>query len=78
MVLQGEEAIVYLYILNDKKKKFDVSKLEFSKNSGEFKKVEDEEDEGEEEDKKEEAKDEEKKEEIANEGATEVNPEEQA
>ena len=78
MVLQGEDAIVYLYVLNDKKQKFDVSKLEFSKNSGEFKKVEDEEDEGEEEDNKEEKKEEEKKEEMPSEGATEVNPEEQA
>ena len=43
MVLQGEEAIVYMYCLNDKKMKFDVNKLEFSKASGEFKKVEEEE-----------------------------------
>ena len=47
MVLQGE-AIVYLYVLNDKKEKFEVNKLEFSKNSGDFKKAEEEE-EGEEE-----------------------------
>ncbi len=48
MVLQGEEAIVYLYVLNDKKEKFEVNKLEFSKNAGDFKKAEEEE-EGEEE-----------------------------
>ena len=48
MVLQGEEAIVYLYVLNDKKEKFEVNKLEFSKNSGDFKKAEEEEEEGEE------------------------------
>ena len=42
MVLQGEEAIVYLYVLNDKKQKFEVSKLEFSKTSGDFKKAEEE------------------------------------
>ena len=54
MVLQGEEAIVYLYVLNDKKQHFDVNKMEFSKNSGEFKKVEDDEEENDEEDKKEE------------------------
>ena len=48
MVLQGEETIVYLYVLNDKKEKFEVNKLEFSKNSGDFKKAEEEE-EGEEE-----------------------------
>ena len=49
MVLQGEDAIVYLYVLNDKKQKFEVSKLEFSKTSGDFKKAdeENEEDEGE-------------------------------
>ena len=49
MVLQGEDAIVYLYVLNDKKQKFQVSKLEFSKTSGDFKKAdeEDEEEEGE-------------------------------
>lgn len=49
MVLQGEDAIVYLYVLNDKKQKFEVSKLEFSKTSGDFKKAdeEDEEEEGE-------------------------------
>ena len=47
MVLQGEDAIVYLYVLNDKKQKFEVSKLEFSKTSGDFKKA-DEEDEDEE------------------------------
>ena len=43
MVLQGEEAIVYLYVLNDKKEKFEVNKLEFSKNAGDFKKAEKEE-----------------------------------
>ena len=48
MVLQGEEAIVYLYVLNDKKEKFEVNKLEFSKNAGDFKKAEEEEEEEEE------------------------------
>ena len=43
MVLQGEETIVYLYVLNDKKEKFEVNKLEFSKNAGDFKKAEEEE-----------------------------------
>lgn len=49
MVLQGEEAIVYLYALNDKKEKFTVSKLEFVKGGNDFKKSdeEDEENEGE-------------------------------
>ena len=45
MVLQGEDAIVYLYVLNDKKQKFEVSKLEFSKTSGNFKKADEEEEE---------------------------------
>ena len=73
MVLQGEEAIVYLYILNDKSQKFELSKIEFSKGANEYKVVKDEEENEEEEDededkkdkedKKEEKKEEEKKEE---------------
>ena len=39
MVIQGDYAIVYLYELNDRTKKFDVSKMEFTKNSGELKNV---------------------------------------
>lgn len=39
MVIQGDYAIVYLYELNDKTKKFDVSKMEFTKNSNELKNV---------------------------------------
>jgi vacuolar protein sorting-associated protein 29 len=39
MVIQGDYAIVYLYELNDISKKFDVSRLEFTKNSGELKNV---------------------------------------
>lgn len=39
MVIQGDYAIVYLYELNDKSKKFEVSKMEFTKNSGELKNV---------------------------------------
>ena len=31
MVLQGTEAIIYLYVLNDKSQKFDVNKIEFTK-----------------------------------------------
>ena len=41
MVLQGEEAIVYLYILNDKSQKFELSKIEFSKGANEYKMVKD-------------------------------------
>ena len=49
MILQGEEAIVYLYILNDKSQKFELSKIEFSKGSNEYKIVKDEEENEEEE-----------------------------
>ena len=49
MILQGEEAIVYLYILNDKSQKFELSKIEFSKGSNEYKVVKDEEENEEEE-----------------------------
>lgn len=63
MVLQGEEAIVYLYILNDKSQKFEVSKIEFSKGSNEYKIVKDDEEaEGSEEDEEEEKKESEAKE----------------
>jgi len=37
MVIQGDYAIIYLYELNDPNKKFEVSKLEFTKNSNELK-----------------------------------------
>jgi len=66
MVLQGEEAIVYLYILNDKSQKFELSKIEFSKGANEYKIVKDEEEneeEEEEEDDKKEKKSEKKNEE---------------
>jgi len=48
MVIQGDFTILYLYELQDKTKKFEVSKMEFTKNSNELKNVnehqEDEED----------------------------------
>ena len=53
MILQGSEAIVYLYVLNDRTQKFDVNKIEFTKGSSEFKVIKDEEDAEEEDDKKE-------------------------
>lgn len=62
MILQGEDAIVYSYCLNDKKAKFDVSKLEFSKNTGEIKKVEEEEEPQNDEENVEDSKEEEKQE----------------
>ena len=52
MVLQGEEAIIYLYTLNDKNKKFDVEKYEYTKGANNYKKSDNNEDE--EEEKKEE------------------------
>ena len=66
MILQGEEAIVYLYVLNDKSQKFELSKIEFSKGASEYKIVKDEEEneeEEEEEDGKKEKQSENKKEE---------------
>ena len=51
MVLQGEEAIIYLYTLNDKNKKFEVNKFEYTKGADNYKNVENNE---EEEEKKEE------------------------
>ena len=67
MVLQGEDAIVYLYILNDKSQKFELSKIEFSKGASEYKVVKDEEEneeEEEEEDEKKEKAEKEKKDEV--------------
>ena len=60
MVLQGEEAIVYLYILNDKSQKFGLSKIEFSKGANEYKVVKDEEENEEEEEEENELKNEKK------------------
>ena len=53
MILQGTEAIVYLYVLNDRTQKFDVNKLEFTKGSSEFKVIKDDEEAEEDDDKKE-------------------------
>ena len=51
MVFQGEEGIIYLYTLNDKNKKFEVNKFEYTKGADNYKNVENNE---EEEEKKEE------------------------
>ena len=76
MVLQGEEAIVYLYILNDKSQKFELSKIEFSKGANEYKVVKDEEENDEEEEEEEDKKEsEEKKEEQKDEKKEEDNEE---
>ena len=61
MILQGEEAIVYSYILNDKSQKFELSKIEFSKGANEYKVVKDEEENEEEEEEEDEKKDKGKK-----------------
>jgi vacuolar protein sorting-associated protein 29 len=74
MVLQGEEARVFLYILNDKSENFELTTLEFIKGGDNYKEVKEEENDEEEEEvedekkekkveNKEEAKDEENKEE---------------
>lgn len=39
MVIQGDFTILYLYELHDKTKKFEVSKMEFTKNSNQLKNV---------------------------------------
>ena len=62
MVLQGEEARAYLYILNDKSQKFELTTVEFIKGGDDYKIIKEEENEEEEEEIEE--KKEEKKEEI--------------
>ena len=49
MVLQGTEAIIYLYVLNDRTQKFDVNKIEYSKGAENYKIANDNENENEEE-----------------------------
>lgn len=58
MVLQGEEAIIYLYTLSDKSKKFEVNKFEYTRGAEEYNHVENNEDEDEDEGKKEEVQEE--------------------
>ena len=41
MVLQGTEAIIYLYVLNDRSQKFDVNKIEFTKGAENYRIVND-------------------------------------
>jgi len=47
MVLQGTEAIIYLYVLNDRTQKFDVNKIEYTKGAENYKIVNDNENEDE-------------------------------
>ncbi|MFO0515286.1 MAG: hypothetical protein ACK5YA_00370, partial [bacterium] len=49
MVIQGDFTIVYLYELLDENKKFEVTKMEFTKNSNELKNINDKEEEDDEE-----------------------------
>ena len=75
MVLQGEEARAYLYILNDKSQKFELTTVEFIKGGDEYKVVKEEENEEEEEEIEEDKKDKngEKKEEIKEENNIDKN-----
>ena len=47
MVLQGTEAIIYLYVLNDRSQKFDVNKIEYTKGAENYKIANDNENENE-------------------------------
>ena len=47
MVLQGAEAIIYLYVLNDRTQKFDVNKIEFTKGAENYRIINDNENENE-------------------------------
>ena len=47
MVLQGSEAIIYLYVLNDRTQKFDVNKIEFTKGAENYRIINDNENENE-------------------------------
>ena len=58
MVLQGDEAIIYLYTLSDKTKKFEVNKFEYTKGAEEYKHEENNEEEDDDEGKKEEVQEE--------------------
>ena len=69
MVLQGTEAIVYLYVLNDRTQKFDVNKIEYTKGAENYKIANDNENENENED--------EAKEQNQEEEQTQEKPEEQ-
>ena len=62
IMLQGEEARAYLYVLNDKSQNFELTTVEFIKGGDNYKEVKAEENEEEEEEQEEEKKEEEKKE----------------
>ena len=64
MVLQGQEAIIYLYVLNDRTQKFDVNKIEFTKGAENYKVVNDNENENENEEENKEQNQEEQPQEL--------------
>ena len=74
MVLTGDEAIVYLYTLSDRSKKFEVNKYDYKKGADNLFHVENEEDE---EEKKEEEDDLDKKDENQQEQEQEAEPEQE-
>ena len=76
MVLQGTEAIVYLYVLNDRTQKFDVNKIEYTKGAENYKIANDNENENENEN-EDEAKEQNQEEEQAQEKPQEQPQEEQ-
>ena len=76
MVLQGTEAIVYLYVLNDRTQKFEVNKIEYTKGAENYKSANDNENENENEN-EDEAKEQNQEEEQAQEKPEEQPQEEQ-
>ena len=76
MVLQGTEAIVYLYVLNDRTQKFEVNKIEYTKGAENYKISNDNENENENEN-EDEAKEQNQEEEQAQEKPEEQPQEEQ-
>ena len=69
MVLQGTEAIVYLYVLNDRTKKFEVNKIEYTKGAENYKIADDNENENEDEAKEQNQEEEQPQEEQPQEGS---------
>ena len=76
MVLQGTEAIVYLYVLNDRTQKFEVNKIEYTKGAENYKIANDNENENENEDEAKDQNQEEQPQEQAQEQPQEEQPQE--
>jgi len=67
MILQGEDAIIYLYVLNDKNEKYELKKYHYSKGANEYKEVKDEDgndDDDEEEEQEDKKKEKDKKDDV--------------